>query len=416
MVRPIRVLDSQSKRGRYGGWRGPGLRVRLRRHRQARLSGPLPPGTGRVYGLKKDDDGPAGVVTVYETTPGSGIGGFDLLDSRDRLFAFDYGSTGTLDHLVCYRPGTGLLRILKKLSNASGPDTFGAVYEAGGIFPGGIGGYDLENAADQIIAYDGDGTGKLDHLVCYRPGTGIISILKKATYDDIFVAVYHGGGIGGYDLRNAADQVIAYDGDGTGKLDHLVCYRPGTGSVWILKKVGDSDSPGAFSAVYRQGDPGQGIGGFDLGDSRDRLLAFDWSGTGKLDHLVCYRPGTGVVRILKKISNDDSPDAFSPVYPVFAAHVAALFAALPDRGANVGGNAARAGLLNVLKGGTPGAFPMLGGNVSYRDVFFPSYAQGPPLPPPGRAPTGGSPSMSSSSARRSITSPAIRVTESASRM
>ena len=73
--------------------------------------------------------------------------------------------------------------------------------------------------------------------------------------------------IGGYDLANAADRVIAYDYDGTGKLDHLVCYRPGIGAIFIVKKVGASDSPGAFLAVYHQGDRGQGIGGFDLSDS-----------------------------------------------------------------------------------------------------------------------------------------------------
>ena len=117
---------------------------------------------------------------------------------------------------------------------------------------------------------------------------------------------------------------------------------------------------------------------------RDRLFAFDGSGTGKLDQLVCYRPGTGMIRILKKVSNDNSPYAFAPVYPALFAHVAALFAALPDQGANVAGNAARAGLLNILKGGTPGSFGTFSGSHSYLSVFFPSYAPGPPLPPTGQ--------------------------------
>ena len=75
----------------------------------------------------------------------------------------------------------------------------------------GIGGYDLLSAADQVFAYDGDGTGKLDHLVCYRPGTGIIQIFKKPSYGDIFVAVYPGGGIGGCGGTATAPQLRTFE-------------------------------------------------------------------------------------------------------------------------------------------------------------------------------------------------------------
>lgn len=104
---------------------------------------------------------------------------------------------------------------------------------------------------------------------------------------------------------------------------------------------------------------GSDIGGFDLGDWRDQFFAFDYDGTGKLDHLACYRPGTGTIWILKKVSNNDSPDAFLPVYPTNAvlpvyttltAKISALFAALPDQNFNVVGNAALAALVNRSKG------------------------------------------------------------------
>ena len=97
------------------------------------------------------------------------------------------------------------------------------------------------------------------------------------------------GGIGGFDLVSPADHVIAYDYSGTGKLDHLVCYRPGAGAIFILKKAGDDHSPGAFAAVYHQGDPGQRIGSCNLADSKDRALplttmalasSITWSATG----------------------------------------------------------------------------------------------------------------------------------------
>ena len=62
--------------------------------------------------------------------------------------------------------------------------------------------------------------------------------------------------IGGYDLLSATDQAFAFDYDGSGKLDHLVLYRPGAGIIYILKNSG-----GQFSPVYASG---TGIGGYDL--------------------------------------------------------------------------------------------------------------------------------------------------------
>jgi hypothetical protein len=231
------------------------------------------------------------------------------------------------------------------------------------------------------------------------PATGPVQatfgFLKRVSDSpDAFAVVYHQGdpgqGIAGYNLADLRDQVFAFDYDGTGKLDQLACYRPGTGTIWILKKVSDNDSPDAFAAVYHQGDPGSGIGGFDLGDWRDQVFAFDYGATGKLDHLVCYRPGTGMIRILKKVSDSDSPDAFLPVYPTNAvlpvyttltAKISALFAALPDQNFNVAGNAARAALVNRLMGCTSGTFGLdargAGGSLytfSFRDQFFYGFA------------------------------------------
>lgn len=68
-----------------------------------------------------------------------------------------------------------------------------------------------------------------------------------------------GNGIGGYDLRSRADRVFAFDGASLGRLDHLVLYRPGTGTCWILQ-----NNNGVFSPIYARGDPGNGIGGYDL--------------------------------------------------------------------------------------------------------------------------------------------------------
>jgi hypothetical protein len=194
--------------------------------------------------------------------------------------------------MALYRPGTGTMWILK---NEGG--TFSPVYQQGA--PGnGIGGYDLSSGADRVFAFDYDGSGKLDHLVLYRPGTGTVWILGNDGGN--FAPVYRGNGIGGYDLGSGADRAFAFDYDGSGRLDHIALYRPGSGTVWILKNEG-----GTFSPVYQQG----GIGGYDLGSGADRAFAFDYDGSGKLDHIALYRPGTGTMWILK-----NEGGAFSPVY------------------------------------------------------------------------------------------------------
>jgi hypothetical protein len=239
------------------------------------------PGTGAVFVLKNN----YGVFTpVYrQGDPGNGIGDFDLKNSVDLLFAFDYKSTGKADHLVCYRPGTGRISILK---NSGGQ--FVVVYTS----TNGIGGYDLRNSADRMFAIDFDRDGKADHLACYRPGAGVFYILENSFGQ--WGAVYtSGNGIGGFDLRGG-DQVFAFDYEHSGKLDYLVCYRPGSGAIFILK-----NNNGQFTAVYAQGDPGSGIGGFDLKNTADHVFAFDYDSTGKADHLVCYRPGAGIISLLK---------------------------------------------------------------------------------------------------------------------
>jgi hypothetical protein len=247
------------------------------------------PGTGTIWILNNN----AGAFTpVYaQGDPGNGIGNYDLRSPADQAFAFDYDSSGKLDHLALYRPGTGTIWILQ---NAGG--TFSAVYAQGD--PGnGIGGYDLKSSLDRAFAFDYDSSGKLDHLVLYRPGTGTIWILRNSAgaFTPVYAQGDPGNGIGNYDLKSGADRLFAFDYDSSGKLDHLALYRPGTGTIWIQQNKG-----GSFSKVYAQGDPGRGIGGYDLRASRDRTFAFDYNSSGKLDHLVLYRPGTGTIWIVKK--------------------------------------------------------------------------------------------------------------------
>ena len=248
------------------------------------------PGTGTIW-ILKNTNGQFAAMPASTGDPGQGIGGYDLRSAADRVCAFDFEHSGRLDHLVLYRPGQGAIFILK---NTNGQ--FAPVFAQGD--PGsGIGGYDLRSPADRAFAFDFDHSGKADHLVLYRPGTGTIWILKNNNGQFTALPVSTGDpghGIGGYDLRSPADRAFAFDYDHTGKLDHLVLYRPGTGTMWILKNTN-----GQFSPVYSQGDPGSGIGGYDLRSPADRVFAFDYDHSGKLDHLALYRPGTGTIWFLK---------------------------------------------------------------------------------------------------------------------
>ncbi|KAJ5284206.1 hypothetical protein N7505_002186 [Penicillium chrysogenum] len=287
----LKDLLQQKKLGE-GSFNGLGVRVGILtiKRRLEFLGGPLPslpPPPGGVEEIPS-----LGFERVYpQDGLGNGIGGYDLKSSADQAFAFDYDHSGKLDHLALYRPATGTIWILK---NSDG--VFQHVYQQGD--PGnGIGGYDLKSSADRVFAFDYDHSGKLDHLVLYRPGTGTIWILKNS--DGVFQHVYQqgdpGNGIGGYDLKSSADRVFAFDYDHSGKLDHLALYRPATGTIWILK-----NSDGVFRHVYQQGDPGNGIGGYDLKSSADQAFAFDYDHSGKLDHLALYRPATGIVRMLRR--------------------------------------------------------------------------------------------------------------------
>ena len=98
-------------------------------------------------------------------------------------------------------------------------------------------------------------------------------------------------GIAGYDLKSLDDKIFAFDYDKTRKLDHLVLYRPGSGKLWIIKH-----NLGSFSMVFRSEN---GIGGYDLKSPNQRIFAFDYTGEKRLDHLMVYHPGAGTFAIFK---------------------------------------------------------------------------------------------------------------------
>lgn len=69
--------------------------------------------------------------------------------------------------------------------------------------------------------------------------------------------------------------------------------------IWIIKHANSVPNE-TFAAVLSEGDPGEGIGGYDLRSPADLIFPFDAASTGKLQDLVLYRPGTGKISIVRK--------------------------------------------------------------------------------------------------------------------
>ena len=138
-----------------------------------------------------------------------------------------------------------------------------------------IGGYDLDDLNDRAFAFDYDHSGKLDHLVLYRPGRGVFYVVKNDGGN--FRAVYTSGtGVGGFDLQWRDDRAFAVDYEHRGKLDYLVLHRGETQpfALWIMNNNG-----GAFEKIYQHQ---------DSWDLYGRSFAYDYESTGFLDHIIIY--------------------------------------------------------------------------------------------------------------------------------
>ncbi|MCG5450589.1 hypothetical protein [Micromonospora hortensis] len=254
------------------------------------------PGTGIVYVLRRKTTVGAerpSFETVFRST--NGIGGFDLSSANDQIISYDFAHTGRQDYLVLYRPGTGVVHVVGHASDGS----FWPVYTS----TSGIGGYDLASTKDRLVAYDYEHTGKLDHLVAYRPGDNVLFILQHSAAGPFTPVVGSHQGIDGFALTSPDDQVIAYDYAHTGKQDALLLYRPGAGLVTIV-------GHGAGNTFWPHLISSSGIAGYDLADRRDRIVAFDYAHTGMADHLVVYRPGTGYLDVVRH----DPTDTYSAVH------------------------------------------------------------------------------------------------------
>jgi hypothetical protein len=237
----------------------------------------------------------------YHSTDGAdadtfpdGIGGFNLADVNDQMVAVDYEGTGKLDHLLIYRPGSQKKYWVVK-RQADG--TFQQVFMNGdrGIGPVPTGGTVLlGDARDKVFAFDCHRSGRQDCIVVYRPG------LVAADSESGSYSVFERDPDGGYErifrhklirLNGASTQMLAVDDEGSGVGQHLVFYRPGSGLVTIRTWVFDDDAGTWGTGPDRYTTDSAGIAGFDFRQARDRMIAFDCDRSGREDCLVAYRPG-----------------------------------------------------------------------------------------------------------------------------
>ncbi|CAJ2510760.1 Uu.00g063850.m01.CDS01 [Anthostomella pinea] len=250
------------------------------------------PGLGMVCILAPEAPGAgdgSGWRAVYSSK--KGIGEHDFFSTEDRVLAFDLQHTGRLDHLVVYRPGSGLLSVLR---NDNG--VFASVFRTRTGLPG----FDLSSVSDRLVAFDYEHIGRVDHILAYRPGSGLVTIFQNQ--DGVWKPVFRsiqlgtpgpaGDGIGGYPLSQRGDRILAFDLKGNGRKEYLAVYRPGAGIFWVIEGKG-----GRFTKVFGEGNPGQGkgagVGGFDLSQMTDWMVAYNHPQRGLPDSLVCYRPADG---------------------------------------------------------------------------------------------------------------------------
>jgi hypothetical protein len=244
------------------------------------------PGGGVAYLMRSNGNGTFTTVHV-----GGGIAGYDMWDSRDLAVRLDFNADGR-DDLLTYRQGSGVIYIAR----SEGDGNFTNVYASAE----GIAGYGMQGYTDQVLILDYDGDYKDDVLV-YRAGFGVAALARSRGDGHFDTVIDSTNGIGGYDLADLDDRILAFDYDGDNR-DDLFLYRPGSQAAWVLR----SEGGGAFAAKHM----GTSLGGFDFAELRDRAIALDYNGDNR-DDLLMYRPGGGVAYMARSEGNGTFTQAYA---------------------------------------------------------------------------------------------------------
>lgn len=240
------------------------------------------------------------VSVASPTTPGKqgGIGGFDFHLAQDQVVAFDFDHSGRQDHLLMYRPGSNIV-IISKLDFKNPQDPADDRYVTVFVSKTGIGGYALTSTADRIVPFDYDHDGQLDELAVYRPGAQQLTVITHGQGSS-FGTAYSTP----WSILSADAQLLAYDFDRDGKIDDLMAYRPASNQVSVITK-----GTGAAFADRLPITSG-GLPGYTL-TAADRVVAFDYDHTGKADDLFVYRPGASLLTVFTRGSGNTFTKTYS---------------------------------------------------------------------------------------------------------
>jgi hypothetical protein len=77
---------------------------------------------------------------------------------------------------------------------------------------------------------------------------------------------------------NPSDVAFAFDWTHSGKKDHVAIHRPGSGTFWVVERQPEGQG---WQAAYSDEAPGNGIGGHDLKSPQDKLFAFESRARGR---------------------------------------------------------------------------------------------------------------------------------------
>ncbi|GAB3813736.1 hypothetical protein GCM10028799_12110 [Kribbella italica] len=251
--------------------------------------------------------------TASPTTPGKqgGIGGFDFHVAQDQVVAFDYDHSGRQDHLLMYRPGSNTV-IISKLDVKNPQDPADDKYVAVFVSKTGIGGYALTSTADRIVPFDYDHDGQLDELAVYRPGAQQLTIISHGQGSSFSTAYSTPWSILSSDAR-----LLAYDFDRDGKSDDLMAYRVGSNQVSVITK----GSGAAFTDKLPI--TSGGLPGYTL-TAADRVVAFDYDHTGKNDDLFVQRGGASTLTVFTRGSGNTFTKTYSTSWSMLGRNTDAI--------------------------------------------------------------------------------------------
>jgi len=215
-----------------------------------------------------------------------GIGGYNYDNAFDKSFAWDYGHKGIQDYIVCYRPKSKILWVIGH-NPLLNPTDFYPIYQSFN----GIGTYDLLNSEDLVVPFDYEHSGKQDYFLCYRPGGHYSAVVRNNnhfpnTNQGFTTVISNAAGIGGFDLNSQLDRLIPFDYTHSGKLDHVIAIRGWKGNGYNQVWILKNNDNGSFSPVYKALN---GIDGIQFTESLNyTALPFDYEHTGRQDYMVIY--------------------------------------------------------------------------------------------------------------------------------